>query len=157
MTDKEQIFDYVVELEDKLLENVRVEVKKSCLEKFGDLGVKVAEKYYNQIDGVEPIGDDDFQENCDDCAEKAKRLLANLDFLKMCNESLTSDVVDKLYDGLQTSVELSKQGDSNVEILCDDHVNKSLFDVDKRTRDLLCIRVFLEMARKHAENDNQPS
>ena len=40
-----EIFDYIVEAEDNLLHNVRIDLKKIAFDRFGKQGIKVVDKY----------------------------------------------------------------------------------------------------------------
>ena len=149
---KDKIFDYVVEMEDILLNKVRVELKKEAYDKFGDDGVKVVEKYYRQIDGEEEF--DDIQtEDCDDCKEKAKRLVEILEFLKICNDILTTkhleDFVKEMDLGSVENVVSNYVNNLIVNV-----ENNSCFDLTPESKKQLYVRVLLELCWRKTKNDN---
>lgn len=149
---KDKIFDYVVEMEDILLNKVRVDLKKEAYDKFGDDGVKVVEKYYRQIDGEEEF--DDIQtEDCDDCKEKAKRLVEILEFLKICNDILTTkhleDFVKEMDLGSVENVVSNYVNNLIVNV-----ENNSCFDLTPESKKQLYVRVLLELCWRKTKNDN---
>lgn len=98
MTDEEyDVFDYVIETEDKYLLDVRKNVIGDSIKKFGDVGGKVAKLYYNRIDGLSDDFDSD-DVKCEDCEKKRKELSSNLsmiDSITKCTQSYAYDFVKK--------------------------------------------------------------
>ena len=131
---------------------MRVDLKKEAYDKFGDDGVKVVEKYYRQIDGEEEF--DDIQtEDCDDCKEKAKRLVEILEFLKICNDILTTkhleDFVKEMDLGSVENVVSNYVNNLIVNV-----ENNSCFDLTPESKKQLYVRVLLELCWRKTKNDN---
>lgn len=95
MNDQETaIFDWLIEQEDKYLENVREHMMFICEQKYGDIGKAVCKKYYDIIDGV---SDDQLEEvTCESCKEKREEVSNNLkliDDISKCTQSYAYDIV----------------------------------------------------------------
>jgi predicted Ser/Thr protein kinase len=98
MTDEElKIFNYIVDEEDKYLEHVRKHINKIVCDKYGEIGKKVCEEYYDRIDGVIddiPIEDSD----CQECEQKRKDVSDNLkliDLITKVTQSYSYNFVKK--------------------------------------------------------------
>ena len=142
---KEDIFDWVMKFEDECLEKVREKVILTAEYNFGDNGRKVAEKYYRQIDGEEDYENDEVDENCDDCKERAKKLLRNLEIVHHISENLLKDSLEQVTKDININKLLSILDDITKEIL-----DKTCFDLNPTD---LKVRILLEACRRLIPDD----
>lgn len=142
---KEDIFDWVIGFEDECLKRVREEVILTAEYNFGENGRKVAEKYYRQIDGEEDYENDEIDENCDDCKERAKKFLRNLEIVHQISENLLKESLEQATKDIKMDKLLSVLEDTSKEIL-----NKTCFDLDPTD---LKVRILLEACRRLIPDD----
>lgn len=151
MKSNDEIFDWIMTYEDEALQHMREEVIKTAEYNFGERGRKVAESYYKKIDGEEDFENDIVDEDCDDCKERAKRLIELSDTLSVFSESLTSDLYSKLIKDI--NVEFAKSS-------LDDFLNGLVQTIKDNTcyqfdPEKLKLRLLLEISKKESENGNQ--
>lgn len=104
---KLQILDFVLETENeielKYKSLLETEVTKIVYDRYGDAGVDVANAYYHEDDEV-PV-----EEECDDCAEKAKRMIESINFASELAESINSEHISKLFSKIKDSKVLTEK------------------------------------------------
>ena len=140
---KEDILDWVITFEDKELKNLRENVVKTAETNYGKIGREVAEKYYRQIDGEEEFDDPDI-EDCDDCKERAKKLLKIADSVKYITDVLTSDLLDNLSKDVNIVV-LKTTVDSLLTSIVENLLNKSCFKLDDNKKEDLKKKLLLDV------------
>ena len=143
-TSENDIFDWVVGFEDECIKRVREEVISTAEYNFGKEGRRVAEKYYKAVDGEEDFTIID--EDCDDCKERAKKLIENANFLTQISEVLYDDTLSNI---LKMSNARSVALNSCLENILENIVSDSCFKLDDpETRNKLKTAVLLEFCKK---------
>jgi len=143
------IIDWIIGKEDEVLGEVRNEVIKHAEYNFGEKGRKLAERYYRQMDGEEDFDDLD-NESCDDCKERAKKLIEISEFIGKITEILLNDK----FTHFIKEIDLSKinvsiiSTESRYEEIIQKMFDKSLYDISDDEKKLFKIRVLLEFCKK---------
>jgi len=100
MSNKLEILDKIIDIEDDLESKAMSEIPSQVTEEikrlFGEEGEKVANVYYKKMVKGEDSPD------CPECAEKAKKLIEFMKLSQTITDSLTHDDVNKCYDILKT-------------------------------------------------------
>lgn len=114
MISKLKILDDITNLED-LLESkykdiIKEQVIKSITEKYGNDGVVVVNKYYSDSDDIE-------EDDCPECAEKAKRLIQSINMASKISESLVQNDVINLYNRINDNFKLNSEIDRIIDTL----------------------------------------
>ena len=147
---KNDILDWVMGFENEALEHAREEVIKTAEFNFGKEGREVAEKYYRQLDGEEEFDDPEI-EDCDDCKERAKKLLKIADSVKYITDILTSDLLDNLSKDVNIVV-LKTTVDSLLTSIVENLLNKSCFKLDDNKKEDLKKRLLLDVILEQEES-----
>ena len=141
----EDIFDWVMGFEDECMKRVRDEVILTAEYNYGEQGRKVAEKYYKAIDGEEPL-DDIKDKDCDDCKERAKRMLEKAEFLRKISEVLYDDTVSEI-------LKMTKINDDELSECLDTIVKEIMMNLcfkidDTETKNKIKTAVLLSFCKK---------
>jgi hypothetical protein len=88
VTEEESIiFDWVIQKEDEYLLNIRDNIINDSFNKYGELGKKVAKKYFDDIDGVLAEEQTTTESTgCEECEEKRKEVSGNLKLIDDISE-----------------------------------------------------------------------
>lgn len=142
----EDIFDWVVGFEDECIKRVRDEVILTAEYNYGSRGRKVAEKYYKAIDGEETVDDILEDKECNDCKERAKKLLEKTEFLTKVSETLYDDSISEILKMSNISInEIMELLDSIVKSI----INDSCFKIDNlETKRKLKIAILLNCCQQ---------
>jgi hypothetical protein len=93
------IFDWVIQTEDKYLSNIRDSVINDSFDKYGEIGKKIAKKYFDEIDGISDSESTTSESNgCEECEEKRKEVSENLkliDDISNLTQSYSYDFIKK--------------------------------------------------------------
>lgn len=143
--DKDKILDAIIEYEDKELLNVRKNVLEYSKNNFGDIGSKIAIKYYKQIDGEEDF--DDIADDCNDCKERAQKLIETSEFLKQTTDLMVSDFYTQVTKDINIDIYSSIVKDTVIGLL-DSALKKSCYKLSKEQKDGLIKRILLEIVKK---------
>ena len=152
---KNDILDWVIELEDEKLKNLREFIITSANEKYGNEGKEIAEKYYRQIDGEEDFDDQDIKD-CDDCKERALKLIKISESLKVVSDLLVSDLLDKLSKEVNLIVlkeMIYSILNNSVELI----LKKSCFKLNSEKKNDLMKKLLLDVVLLKEEDQNGSS
>lgn len=101
---KLEILDKLIDTEDRLEAEVKSGIPQQVIQEmyrlYGQDGKRVAETYY----ATSITGSDD-NEDCPECAQKAKELIEFMKLSQTLTDALTRDEVDKMYQLLKTTHE----------------------------------------------------
>ena len=145
MESNDDIFDWVMTFEDECLKRVKEEVIKTAEYNYGERGRKIAEKYYKQIDGEEDYDIESIDENCNDCKERAKKLIENAEFAKKAIEILSDDKIGQIVNNIDIDLEDLKE---SLDFESDNAIENSLFEVNLEDKKKILIRILLEVCKK---------
>lgn len=140
MSKKLQILDDIIAIENetelKYKEIIQNEVTSKINDKYGKEGVSVCNTYYSDDDS-NPV-----EEECDDCAAKAQRMIEAINLASTISESITSESTKQNYEKYKQSIS---------HRFFDFNFGTGLSDNEKR--DLLILHVINHYKQK-AENEN---
>lgn len=147
----DEIFNWIIEYEDELLNEIREKVISTAKFNYGDRGRDIAVKYYKQLDGEEEYDITEIDEDCNDCKERAKKLIETAEFSKTTIDILTDDKITQLIKNIDINC-IDNLEDTIQKIVCN-----SLFEIDEETRNRIKVRILLEFCKKILnKNDNSP-
>lgn len=141
----DDIFEWVMSFEDECLKRVREEVIKTAEYNYGEKGRKIAEKYYKQIDGEEDYDITSIDDNCNDCKERAKKLIENAEFARNIIEILSNDKITQIVNNLDIDPD---DLDEVLDFEVDNCIKNSLFEIDEELKNKIIIRILLEVCKK---------
>lgn len=148
----DDIFEWIMTFEDDCLRNVREEVIKTAEYNYGEKGRKIAEKYYKQIDGEDDYEDlSGIDDDCNDCKERAKKLIEISEFTKIVIEILSDDKITQIIKNTDINCDEIKRVLINK---IDQIIKTTLFEIDDETKNKILIRILLENCKKLQQNDN---
>ncbi len=142
-TGKSDIFDELTLEEDKMLADVRVKLKDKMYAKYGQDGLRVVEKYYNLIDGVEDPEDEKSEEDeeCGVCRERAERMVAALDFANKATSVFADDNLNGRCERYGNMDNVQKRLEELVEFL-----DQTIVEDDNK--DLVICGVILNLCKR---------
>jgi len=146
----DRLIDIEDEIQDKQLQELEERVTSKIKEEFGEDGVSVAKVYYKQEDSDSQIDD------CPECAEKAKKLIQQLQTSSSIAESVTSLDFLKIYSRFDddTKKQLSKTIDTIEDTFVDILKKNELVYNDDLLRNLLIALVMeRSLEKKEKKHD----
>ncbi len=146
---KDDIFEWVMGFEDECIKRVREEVILTAEYNFGKRGREVAEKYYRAIDGEETV--EDAIEDCNDCKERARKLIEKAEFLTKISENLYDDTISEILK--MSKIDTSKI-DEYLENVLKEISSTSCFKIDdEETKRKIKIAILLDCCQKLQKDD----
>ncbi len=139
---KNNLIEKIFELEDKFEVESKLDIQKKVYQEmdklYGGEGVRICNIYYNENDN------ETAQEECEECAEKAKKLTEELHYGNSLVDSLTSSDIESAYNILIKETNLEK--DFNLYIK---KVEENCKLVGLLTNDILLRDIILKITLEH--------
>lgn len=139
---KNDLIEKIFELEDKFEAESKLDIQKKVYQEmdklYGGEGVRICNIYYNENDN------ETAQEECEECAEKAKKLTEELHYGNSLVDSLTSSDIESAYNTLIKETNLEKDFIDYI-----DTVKENCNQVGLLNNDVLLRNIILKITLEH--------
>lgn len=139
---KNDLVEKIFELEDKFESELKSDIQKKVYQEmdklYGIEGVRICNIYYNETDNEAA------QEECEECAEKAKKLTEELHYGNSVIESLTNSDIESAYNTLIKETNLEEDFKHYTDI-----IKEKFNQVGLLTNDVLLRNIILKITLEH--------
>lgn len=139
---KNNLIEKIFELEDKFEVESKLDIQKKVYQEmdklYGGEGVRICNIYYNENN------DETVEGECEECAEKAKKLTEELHYGNSLVDSLTSSDIESAYNTLIKETDLKKDFKHYIN-----RVERNCNQVGLLINDVLLRDIILKVALEH--------
>lgn len=145
---KNDLIEKIFELEDKFEAESKLDIQKKVYQEmdklYGGEGVRICNIYYNENDN------ETAQEECEECAEKAKKLTEELHYGNSLVDSLTSSDIESAYNILMNETNLKNDFKHYIDKVKENCNQVGLLNNDVLLRNII-LKITLEQFRQKQE------